>query len=123
MRAVLLLSLLTPVLAEEDADAGLEEDFGDEEVTKEELFEYMDTDEDGKVTMKEVWEAVAKEMQELSDEDGAPLQPDPPAHIKEVMDKADKNGNALLDMDEVLPFVEELTSVLDLDEEFEEDDM
>merc|ERR1719453_326764 len=110
--------------AEEDMDEFDGEDLEDEEeVSPSELLDYMDTDKDGKVTMKEAWEAVAREVEEFSNEDGEPLTAEPPAHIKEVMDKADANGNSLIDLDEMLPFVEELTSVVDLDgEDFEADD-
>merc|ERR1719446_520736 len=108
---------------EADMDEFEGEDMEEEDdVTKEELHEYMDTDQDGKVTMKEAWEAVAREVEEFSNEDGEPLTAEPPAHIKEVFDKADANGNSLIDLDEMLPFVEELTSVVDLDEEFDEDE-
>merc|ERR1719446_2036739 len=102
MRSFLFL-LVGVIGAEVDMDEldAMDAEEDEEEVSPQELLEYMDTDKDGKVTMKEAWEAVAREVEEFSNEDGEPLTKEPPAHIKEVMDKADVNKNSLIDLDEM----------------------
>merc|ERR1719181_947366 len=91
----------------------------EEDVSPEELHEYMDTNpKDGKVTKQEAWHAIATELDEV-DEDGKPLTPEPPPEIAKVISDADANGNSFIDLEEIPSFVEKLTEVVD---DFEDDD-